>query len=371
METPKSQKTKRKKSTSLTPIHYVIWGIGIGGIELGIKHFVDEYSDRRDLHIYGLRADKNTLYDEAKVTITLGLKQSGNLYLNYFRYCRKNRRAYFHLNNAGPIILLLTILAGVRHPLYHIHGTIYWTTPLQKIYRKSAWISAWLLAKVMGKIHFVGNSKHSTKIFQNEVLNIPMQLIYNGFEIEAFWEKRHQRTKLKTMGYVGRLNPGKNVHVVIQLFLCFAANDPKLELHLAGDGPLRKQLEAQATSSPYGDRIFFHGQVNDIANFYASIDLFLFLSAYESFGNVLAEALLTGLPILTSNIPVFEEIHGGEKCFLLGDPNDYPTLEKNLAKAIKNYPDLAQKAFDKSHDIREQFAVQKHLQKIEAIYERY
>ncbi len=368
---PQQHKPIRKTVSAATSIHYVLWRIGIGGIELGINHFVNEYAERRKLHVIGLRATENSIYDESKITVTLGGNLPGNAYINYFRYCRKNRQDYFHLLNAGPIILLLTLLAGVKHPLYHIRGTVYWTSVLQKSYLKLAWILSWLLAKMTGSIHFICNSKHGIGIFQNEVLNIPLQLIYNGFEIEDFLSKRHLRTHLKRMAYIGRFNPGKNVHLVIQLFQHFAATDPELELHLAGDGPLRSELEAQTAESPYRDRIFFHGQVQDIANFYAAVDLFLFLSAYESFGNVLAEALLTGLPILTSNVPVFAEIHDGEKDFLLGDPRDYPTLERNLAKAIKNYPYLAQKAYKKSDFIREQFGVKKHLREIEMIYEMY
>ncbi len=361
----------KKSATTTLPVHYVIWRIGIGGIELGVNHFVEEYSNRRKLSVFGLRATENTIYDESKVDVTLGGNLAGNTYINYFKYCRKHRHDLFHLLNAGPIVLLLTLLAGAKRPLYHIRGTIYWTKPIEKVYLKSAWILSWLLAKWTGKIDFVCNSKHSTEIFQDKVLNIPLKLIYNGFEIDPYWEKRHLRTELKRMGYIGRLNPGKNVHLVIQLFSKFAAEDPNLELHLAGDGPLRPELEIQAQQTPYADRIIFHGHVQDMAGFYASVDLFLFLSAYESFGNVLAEALLTGLPILTSNVPVFQEIHGGESAFLLGDPTNMLALEHNLAKAIKNYPALAEIAYEKSHYIREQFDVKKHLREIELIYENH
>ncbi|GJM31914.1 MAG: hypothetical protein DHS20C18_09150 [Saprospiraceae bacterium] len=360
-----------KNPQNTTPIHYIFWEIGIGGIELGVNHFVNKYARQRKLYVYGLRAKENNLYDESKVKVGLGGLKKGNPYVNYFKYCRVHHKDNFHLLSAGPVILLLTLLAGVRRPIYHIHGTIYWKSKSQKIYLKAAWLLSWMLSGILGKITFIGNSRHSSGIFNKKVLPVHPELIYNGFEVSTFLEKKHLRTKLKRIVYIGRLNRGKNVHLVIQLFESIAKDYPEVELHLAGNGPLRSELEAQAQKSPYGDRIFFHGFIRDVASFYASADLFIFLSAYESFGNVLAEALLTGLPILTSNIPVFEEIHGGKKDFLLGDPNDYPTLEKNLAKAIRQFPELAQQAYSSSEYIREKFNIQKHLIEIERIYEKY
>lgn len=172
------------------------------------------------------------------------------------------------------------------------------------------------------------------------------------------------------MAYIGRLQPGKNVELVIRLFKEVAAEYPKLELHIAGDGALRRVLEREASQSPHRDRIKFHGWVTDIAGFYGSVDLFVFLSAYESFGNVLPEALLTGLPVLTSNIPVFEEIYGSESDFVLGDPERYDEIKENFRKALAGYPQLADDAFALSERMLQTFNIEHHLSEIENIYEQ-
>ena len=52
----------------------------------------------------------------------------------------------------------------------------------------------------------------------------------------------------------------------------------------------------------YGKNVFFLGMREDIYDFYKSSDLFLFLSHRESAGQVLAEAMLFGLPMVTWNI---------------------------------------------------------------------
>ncbi|MCK6692421.1 MAG: glycosyltransferase family 4 protein, partial [Thermoanaerobaculia bacterium] len=175
------------------------------------------------------------------------------------------------------------------------------------------------------------------------------------------------RQELRRIAYIGRLHPGKNVELVLRLFGEVATQHPRLELHIAGDGMLREQLESQVQSSLYRDRIIFHGWVNDVASFYENADLFLFPSAHESFGNVVLEALLTGLPVLTSNIPVFDEIHGGEKAFLLGDPDNYEAMKCNFLTAIAHFPDLAQKAYTVGEQIAKTFKIENHLQGIESI----
>ncbi|MCC6463356.1 MAG: glycosyltransferase family 4 protein [Saprospiraceae bacterium] len=357
---------KQQTQTSpRTPVHYVVWRSEPGGAELSVNHYIRHFSPRREVYVYSLRAAENELYDASKIHFQNGADKDWECYKRYFRYCRAHRGHVFHLMSTGPIILLITLLAGLRLPVYHIHGTIYWKKPLKKLYLKTAWwLASWF------RIHFVANSKYSAGIFRRVVLPVEPKVIYNGFDVDHFWRQRSQRQHPKRLAYAGRLQPGKNVDLVLRLFEDVAGQYPELELHIAGEGALRPALEQQARDSQFGARIHFHGWVRDVAAFYGSVDLFLFLSAYESFGNVLSEALLTGLPVLTSPVPVFEEIHGGEKAFLLGQPEQYAELRDNLNQALLQFPSLAQKAFDLGEQLKPVFDIDNHLIEIERIYEQ-
>lgn len=356
---------KNDSSTHLhTPVHYIIWRSGAGGAELSVNHYIHRYGGDRPIFVFSLRDHPNEIYDASKIHFQSGSDNDWACYRQYFRYCRAHKDHLFHLMSVGPVILLITLLAGVTRPLYHIHGTIYWKKPLKKLYLKAAWrLSSWFRTPV-----FVANSQYSASVFRRLVLPVSTKVIYNGFDVRRFLEHRSARTELRRMAYIGRLQPGKNAHLVIRLFEEIADTHPQLELHIAGDGALRPALEQQARETGFGNRIVFHGWVEDVAAFYAGVDLFVFLSASESFGNVLAEALLTGLPVLTSNIPVFEEIHGGENAFLLGNPNDYPELLENFRKAVADYPYLARRAYVLSDRIKETFDIERHLTEIENIY---
>lgn len=354
----------------MKPIRYALWQIGPGGLELVVKQYSEHFHRTRELHVYGLRPTWIQIYDESKIEVRAG--DSGKLrpYLQYFRYCRRHRHDVFHLQSVGPLVLLLTLLAGVKSVVYHIHGTIYWKNPLQKIYLRAGWR---LVKKMLPhvKSSFVANSKYSAAIFNEKAMPVQPQVVYNGFDVQRFATKKSLRTSLRKIGYAGRIWPGKNVDMVVRLFEEIAPAHPELELHIAGDGTLFKDLQEQVRQSPFTDRIHLLGHVKDIPAFYASMDLFLFLSSYESFGNVIAEALLTGLPTLTSDLPVFKEIYGDDTPFALGAPSNYDEIKRNFLTIIEDFPRLARKAYELSASIEAQCSIENHLRQIEKVYEKH
>lgn len=358
-------------TTKNIPVHYVIWRAVRGGAELLLKDNVDYFSSTRKIFVHSLRSADNILFDEAKMDYVNGYEKSFPCYKNYWRHCRKYKNDIFHLSNGGPIILLLTFLAGVTRVVYHIHGTIYFSNFKEKLLYKPLWYIAWIGYKIRGKMVVVGNSQHSAGIFNRQVLPLQPLVIYNGYDVQRFAAQRRSRTQPLKMAYVGRLAVGKNVDQVIRLFESVAPDYPDMELLIAGDGQLRTSLEEQARKSPFASRIHFLGFLEDIAAFYASVDLFLFLSSYESFGNVVLEALLTGLPILTGTVPVFKEIHDGEPLFTLGEPDNFEKLKAQLDARLSNFQELADKAYEVGKKIENKFSVDHHLQQIEKLYNNF
>jgi glycosyltransferase involved in cell wall biosynthesis len=98
--------------------------------------------------------------------------------------------------------------------------------------------------------------------------------------------------------HVGRLAVEKNVTMLLDAFIRLAGDNVRLVL--VGDGPLRPLLEANADQ-----RVIFAGyrQGEELARFYASADLFAFPSLTDTFGNVLLEAMASGLPAVGFRVP--------------------------------------------------------------------
>jgi glycosyltransferase involved in cell wall biosynthesis len=93
---------------------------------------------------------------------------------------------------------------------------------------------------------------------------------------------------------VGRLAPEKNLGDLLAAFDAMRSVDSRARLVLVGDGPERASLQRRCPDAVFaGVR-----RGADLATHYASADVFLFPSQTETFGNVVPEAMASGLAVL-------------------------------------------------------------------------
>lgn len=332
-------------------------------MESYVAAYVARFRPTRKTFLFSLRPGPNTLTD-AVDGYAQGANSNRSLYIAYFRYCCAHRRDRFHLLNSGPVILLITLLAGVRAPLYHIHGTLYWKGILDRCALRAAWFLTMPFRAV-----FVANSQLSAATFRKNAIPVKPIVVYNGFDTAPLLAGRRKRTRLVRMAYVGRLAAGKNVELAVRAFNAIAATNSELELHIAGTGAMENEVRDEALKSVFRRRIHFHGWVFDMPVFYASMDLVLFPSSHESFGNVLAEALINGLPVLVSDLPAFQEIHGDRSTFSIGSPEEPQAFLQNFVAAVEHFDHLAEKAFAASEIAAQRFGMEQHLNAIERLHE--
>lgn len=97
------------------------------------------------------------------------------------------------------------------------------------------------------------------------------------------------------VAYVGRLAPEKNLPIAIETFDALSMRHSSARLLLVGDGPLSGKLRKCDDS-----RHILAGvrRGEDLAMHYASANLFLFPSVTETYGNVVPEALASGLAVV-------------------------------------------------------------------------
>jgi glycosyltransferase involved in cell wall biosynthesis len=130
-----------------------------------------------------------------------------------------------------------------------------------------------------------------------------LMLLSRGVETRQFSPAKRSLAQRQAWGagtddlvclHVGRLAKEKNMDVVMAAFRAIQGNHPGAKLVLVGDGPLRSSL-----ASAHPDVIFAGTQQGEtLATHYASGDVFLFASLTETFGNVVPEALASGLAVV-------------------------------------------------------------------------
>jgi glycosyltransferase involved in cell wall biosynthesis len=96
----------------------------------------------------------------------------------------------------------------------------------------------------------------------------------------------------------GALSAEKGHALLIEAFARLQRESGNCRLLIAGDGPLRAQLERQAKEAGLGAEIIFAGFVSDVDEVYRAGDLFAFPSLHEGAGTSLLRAMAFGLPVL-------------------------------------------------------------------------
>lgn len=95
--------------------------------------------------------------------------------------------------------------------------------------------------------------------------------------------------------YVGRVAAEKDIPLALEAWAAARMRCPELKMVVVGDGPVRKKLERKWPDVHFAGMRYDE----DLARYYASADLFIFGSTSETFGNVIIEAMASGLVVVT------------------------------------------------------------------------
>lgn len=140
-----------------------------------------------------------------------------------------------------------------------------------------------------------------------------LEVIARGVDTALFHPRRRSTELRRSWGvaddtpvalHVGRLAPEKNLGTLFAAYAAAHATNPLARLVLVGDGPARRELERRWPQA------IFAGMRKgvDLAEHYASADLFLFPSTTETFGNVTVEAMASGLAVLAYSYAAAEQL---------------------------------------------------------------
>ncbi|MDF8362974.1 glycosyltransferase [Achromobacter anxifer] len=200
------------------------------------------------------------------------------------------------------------------------------------------------LAQVPGVV-FVSNSCKAAEAY-SEWLGIPItrfHILYNGVPDLALdasdadvekWKAFQENTSdaTETIGGVFRLEPDKRPQLWIKLAAMYLKERPQARFVIVGDGRLRENIEALAEELSVTDRLLLVGLSNHVGYWYSQMDASVLLSRYEGLPNVLIEAQLVGVPVIST------PAGGAGECFVENETGhllscvDHPDLHEACEK---------------------------------------
>ena len=195
-----------------------------------------------------------------------------------------------------------------------------------------------LLNKIVNQ--YIGVSRDCADVLRKAGAS-RVSVIYNGVNAKRLIVKDAQKASenVKIIS-VGRLAQAKNFPLLIEAMrLLFKRRNElqtKISFMIAGEGPLKEALQNQINSNYLTENITLLGNRSDIPELLNQSDLFVMSSDYEGLPIALLEAMMTGLPVVVTDVggcrDVVEECNAG----IVVSPGSAVSIAEAMERIIDN-----------------------------------
>ena len=175
--------------------------------------------------------------------------------------------------------------------------------------------------------------------FENEMIFEGCDIVDNKFFMQPSRKEDIENLMLPEKYFLTscRFIEKKNLKILIEAFSSLESVHAEWSLVLAGDGPLRKELESLVLEYNLSDKVYFLGYLDYLAmkNVYAGASCFVLPSTTEQWGLVINEALASGIPVICSeNVGSAPNLLSGQHVGYVFDPLSSADLVGKMEKII-------------------------------------
>lgn len=157
------------------------------------------------------------------------------------------------------------------------------------------------------------------------------------------------------IGIVGRLAPIKDHHTFLEAAARVIAERPDSTVVIAGDGPLRRSLEAEARAM-LGDHVRFLGWVEDLPVLYGALDVVALTSRLEGTPIPLIEAAASGTPAVAAAVGGVSEVIRDGRTGLLVPPRDPVAVAAQLLTLVDDREGARRMGEEGARWVRDRFS---------------
>jgi glycosyltransferase involved in cell wall biosynthesis len=174
-------------------------------------------------------------------------------------------------------------------------------------------------------------------------------LIRSGFALDRFRGGAGERTTVRrelalpdnavVCGVIAPFKPQKGLHRLLDIAALVVARDPRVHFVIAGDGGLRRQIEAGLAERGIAGHFRLPGFVTRVERIMEGFDIGVSTAMWEGLPQSLVQLRLRGLPVVVSDIPAHREVVREEGNGFLVNTADPETFAERILRLAGN-PEL-------------------------------
>lgn len=203
------------------------------------------------------------------------------------------------------------------------------------------------------------------------------KVIRNGRDIEkyasgnatsALFNSLQLDSNEPIVGTVGRLVERKGHYDLLEAWPSVLTSHPNAQLLIVGDGPERRSLQKRARELDCDSSVYFAGRRDDVPDLLDAMDIFVFPSHHEGLPGALLEAMIAGLPIITTPVDGNSELIENNVTGLFFPAHDEKVLSLRLATLLSD-PDLQRDLGMRANEYaKNEFAISTMISEFESLY---
>lgn len=198
--------------------------------------------------------------------------------------------------------------------------------------------------------------------------------IHNGINAKGFLKEnssnRKKKLASKVIGTIGRLCLQKNHKFFLDMakVILNILKDSSIKFLIVGNGPLRNELEDYSKKLGIENNVVFTGERSDIPELLQSMNIFVMSSLYEGMSNAIMEAMLSGLPVVATDVGGNRELIVQNETGYLCPLKDTEAFVNIIVSLINNESKAKKLGENGRRKILNEFTIEKMIQNTESIY---
>jgi 1,2-diacylglycerol 3-alpha-glucosyltransferase len=212
-------------------------------------------------------------------------------------------------------------------------------------------------------------------ILREYPIDVPVSVVPSPVDLARYEEKDSKRIrqefgldKYELLLYIGRVAKEKGLDLLVNAFAKVIAERPQARLLLVGGGPYRRVMEGLVQRYGLSGKVIFTGVVphEEIPDYAAAADLFVFTSVTDTQGLVLVEAMAAGVPAVAVEAPgPIDILAGGGGLLVPAEEDAFVEAVLTLLEDEVRRKEMGQEALR----LAQPYAISETTNKMLAVYE--